>query len=384
MEIGNDIYYIGVNDHNISLFEGQYRVPYGMSYNSYVIKDEKIAVIDTVEVGFTDTWLNNLKNAIGNKQVDYLIIQHMEPDHSGSINGFLKLYPNAKIVSSQRSFVMMKQFFGNDYTGNQMVIENGSLLSLGKHDLTFVSAPMVHWPEVTVTFDKTEGVLFSADAFGKFGANDVSDKWEREACKYYFGIVGKFGPQVQVVLKKINDFDIKKICPAHGPVLEENLSYYIGLYDTWSRYLPQKSGVVIAYTSVYGNTKKAVLKLADLLKKGGKDVKLYNLAQCDMTDAIADAFCYDKLVLATTTYNSEIFPFMKEFISHLTERNYQGRVIGLIENGSWAPMANKVMKNMLEKSKNIQFTPTCVKILSSLNEESKGQLEMLARELIEN
>lgn len=382
MKIGNGIFSIGVNDHNIELFEGQYKVPFGMSYNSYVIVDEKIAVVDTVERDFCDTWLNNLKNIIGNRQVDYLIIQHMEPDHSGSISKFLNAYPNAIIASSCRSFSMMKQFFNVEYGKNQQNVENGSSLSLGKRTLSFYTAPMVHWPEVTLTFDNLERVLFSADAFGKFGANDVKEGWEREGRKYYFGIVGKFGAQVQAVLKKLSPLGIEKICPAHGPVLQKNLEHYLNLYDTWSRYLPEKRGVVIAYATVYGNTKEAALRLADLLKDKGEKVILYNLAECDMTDAIADAFCYDRLVLAATTYNSEVFPFMREFISHLTERNFQNRTVGIIENGTWAPMAAKVMKGMLEKSKSIKFTDTCVRILSKLDKESTVQLHALATELL--
>ena len=382
MIVTNDIKYIGVNDHEIDLFEGQYIVPNGMAYNSYAIIDEKIAIMDSVDAGFTKEWLDNIKNALEGREPDYLIVQHMEPDHSANIVSFINAYPNAKIVSSLQAFRMMKNFFGTDFKDKQIVVGEGSELSLGKHNLTFVTAPMVHWPEVIVTYDKTDKVLFSADGFGKFGALDVEEDWACEARRYYIGIVGKYGAQVQALLKKAAGLDIEIICPLHGPVLKENLSYYISLYDTWSSYRPEEEGIVIAYTSVYGNTKKAVEKLAKMLEeKGCPKVAVSDLARCDMAEAIEDAFRYSKIVLATTTYNAEIFPFMHQFITGLTERNYQNRTVALIENGTWAPMAAKVMKGMLEKSKNLTFTDTTVKILSSLNEESEAQLIALANEL---
>jgi len=382
MFITNDIKYIGVNDHKVDLFEGQYVVPNGMSYNSYVIIDEKIAVMDTVDAGFTHEWLDNLQNALGGRKPDYLIIQHMEPDHSANIMNFAKAYPDAVVVSSAKAFAMMKNFFGTDFSDNRIVIAEGDTLSLGNHTLAFVSAPMVHWPEVMVTYDTLDKVLFSADGFGKFGALDVEEDWVCEARRYYIGIVGKYGTQVQSLLKKASGLDISIICPLHGPVLKENLGYYLGLYNTWSSYQPEEEGIVIAYTSVYGNTKKAVLQLAEKLKaKGCPKVVVNDLARCDMAEAVEDAFRYSKLVLATTTYNAEIFPFMREFINHLTERNFSNRTVGIIENGSWAPLAAKVMKGMLENCKNLTFTDTTVRILSALNEESSAQLNSLSDEL---
>ncbi len=382
MRITNDIKYVGVNDRKIDLFEGQYVVPNGISYNSYVIIDEKIAVMDTVDANFTHEWLDNIQNTLGAKKPDYLIIQHMEPDHSANIVNFLNAYPEAKIVSSAKAFVMMKNFFGKDFSDKQVVVGEGETLCLGKHTLTFVTAPMVHWPEVIVTYDSCDKVLFSADGFGKFGALDADEEWACEARRYYIGIVGKYGAQVQSLLKKAAGLDIQTICPLHGPVLTENLGYYLGLYNTWSSYQVEEEGIVIAYTSVYGNTKKAVLQLADKLRANGcPKVVVNDLARCDMAEAVEDAFRYSKLVLATTTYNAEIFPFMREFINHLTERNYSNRTVAFIENGSWAPMAAKVMKGMLEKSKNLTYAENTVKILSALNEESTNQLNALAEEL---
>lgn len=382
MYITNDIKYIGVNDRLLDFFEGQYRVPNGMSYNSYVILDDKIAVMDTVDARFTDEWLGKLKDTLASRSPDYLIVQHMEPDHSANIFNFTKEYPDAKIVASSKAFAMMKGFFGVDFSGKGIIVGDGDTLCLGKHTLSFVTAPMVHWPEVIVTFDSTDKVLFSADAFGKFGALDTDEAWETEARRYYIGIVGKYGAQVQSLLKKTAAMDISDICPLHGPALRENISHYIGLYKTWSSYAPEDEGVVIAYTSVYGNTKKAVLRLAETLReKGCPSVTVHDLARCDMAEAVADAFRYDRLVLATTTYNADIFPFMREFIDHLTERNFGGRRVALIENGSWAPMAAKVIRGMLEKSKNLEFTDTTVKITSALNEESTAQLDALANEL---
>ena len=382
MKITNDIRYIGVNDHKIDLFEGQYAVPNGMSYNSYVILDEKIAVMDTVDVNFTHEWLDNLQSALGGRSPDYLIVQHMEPDHSANIVSFVKAYPDATLVSSAKAFAMMKNFFGTDFTDRRIVIGEGDTLTLGHHTLTFFTAPMVHWPEVIVTYDNTDRVLFSADGFGKFGALDVEEDWACEARRYYIGIVGKYGAQVQSLLKKASGLDITAICPLHGPVLTEDLGYYLNLYNVWSSYQPEEDGIVIAYTSVYGNTKKAVLQLADQLRaKGCPRVVVNDLARCDMAEAVEDAFRYSKLVLATTTYNADIFPFMRTFIEHLTERNYSNRTVALIENGSWAPLAAKVMRTMLEKSKNISFTETSVKILSALNEESGAQLSALSDEL---
>ena len=382
MEITKDIKYIGVNDHDIDLFEGQYVVPNGMSYNSYLILDEKVAVFDTVDQHFGAEWLENLKSELGSRKPDYLIVQHMEPDHSANIAAFMDVYPDAVIVSSAKSFSMIKQFFGKDFADNQMVVKEGDTLTLGQHTLTFIGAPMVHWPEVIVTYDNYDKVLFSADGFGKFGALDAEEDWACEARRYYIGIVGKYGPYVQKLLAKAADLDIQMICPLHGPVLKENLDYYVGLYNTWSSYEVETEGVVIAYTSVYGNTKKAVELLADKLReKGCPKVVVDDLARCDMAEAVEDAFRYGKLVLATTTYNGEIFPFMREFINHLTERNYQKRTVGMIENGSWVPVAAKVMKKMLEVSKDLNYTETTVTIKSALNEASAAAVDALADEL---
>ncbi len=382
MKITNDIKYIGVNDHKIDLFEGQYIVPNGMAYNSYAIIDEKIAIMDTVDVNFTKEWLKNIKNELSDRIPDYLIVQHMEPDHSANIKNLVNEYPEVKIVSSAPAFKMMKQFFGTDFAERQVVVGEGDTLSLGKHNLTFVTAPMVHWPEVIVTYDSTDKVLFSADGFGKFGALDIEEDWACEARRYYIGIVGKYGAQVQALLKKAATLDIEKICPLHGPVLSENLGYYINLYDIWSSYGVESEGVVIAYTSVYGNTKKAVEKLAEMLKENGcPKVVVNDLARCDMAEAVEDAFRYGKIVLATTTYNSDVFPFMREFINHLVERGYKNRTIGFIENGSWAPVATKVMTKMLEKCKNLTYTESTVRIMSALSEDSEKQLKALADEL---
>ena len=382
MTITKDIKYIGVNDHEVDLFEGQYIVPNGMAYNSYAIIDEKIAIMDTVDKNFLHQWLDNIQGALEGRKPDYLIVQHMEPDHSANIANFLKVYPEATVVSSAKAFAMMKNFFGDDYADRRIVVGEGDTLSLGVHTLAFVTAPMVHWPEVIVTYDVHDKVLFSADGFGKFGALDVEEDWACEARRYYIGIVGKYGPQVQALLKKAATLDISIICPLHGPVLTENLGYYINLYDIWSSYRVESEGIVIAYTSVYGNTKAAVDLLEQKLKeKGCPKVVVHDLARTDMAEAVEDSFRYGKLVLATTTYNADIFPFMKEFIHHLTDRNYQNRTIGLIENGSWAPLAAKVMRKMFEGSKNLTFTDTTVKILSALNDESKAQIEALAGEL---
>jgi flavorubredoxin/flavin reductase (DIM6/NTAB) family NADH-FMN oxidoreductase RutF len=382
MHISKGVKYIGVNDHKVDLFEGQYVVPNGMSYNSYAIIDEKIAIMDTVDVNFTHEWLDNLQNALGNRKPDYLIVQHMEPDHSANIVNFIKAYPNAVVVSSAKAFAMMKNFFGTDFADNRIIVGEGDTLSLGEHTLTFVTAPMVHWPEVIVTYDSKDKILFSADGFGKFGALDVEEDWACEARRYYIGIVGKYGAQVQALLKKAAGLDIEIICPLHGPVLTENLGYYIGLYNTWSSYQPEEEGIVIAYTSVYGNTKKAVMQLAEKLRaNGAPKVVINDLARCDMAEAVEDAFRYSKLVLATTTYNADIFPFMREFIDHLTERNFSNRTVAFIENGSWAPLAAKVMAGMLEKCKNLTYTDTTVRILSALNEDSSTQLNSLAEEL---
>ncbi|MCB6994540.1 MBL fold metallo-hydrolase [bacterium 210820-DFI.6.37] len=379
MEITKDIRYIGVNDHDIDLFEGQYPVENGMAYNSYVIIDDKIAVFDTVDARFTDQWMGNLDKALEGRTPDYLIIQHMEPDHSANIANFMEKYTDTRIVGSAKAFTMIKQFFGTDFSDRQIVVKEKDTLELGKHTLTFIAAPMVHWPEVMVTYDSCDKVLFSADAFGKFGALDVEEDWACEARRYYIGIVGKYGGQVQSLLKKAAGLDIEMICPLHGPALKENLNYYIGLYDTWSSYGTETEGVMIAYTSVYGNTKKAVEALAEMLEeKGCPKVVVNDLARCDMTEAVEDAFRYGKLILATTTYNGDVFPFMKEFIDHLTERNFQNRVVGMIENGSWAPMAAKVMKKMLENSKNLTLAEPVVSIRSALNEDSRGQLAALA------
>ncbi|MBQ2897823.1 MAG: FprA family A-type flavoprotein [Clostridia bacterium] len=384
MKITNDIKYIGVNDHKIDLFEGQYVVPNGMSYNSYVILDEKIAVLDTVDAKFTDQWLRNISFVLDGKKPDYLIVQHMEPDHSANIAIFAEKFPEAKIVASAKAFVMMKNFFGTDFSQKQIVVGEGDNLLLGKHNLTFVTAPMVHWPEVIVTYDSYDKVLFSADGFGKFGALDVEEDWACEARRYYIGIVGKYGAQVQALLKKAKSLDIGTICPLHGPVLNENLGYYIGLYDTWSSYEPEEDGVVIAYTSVYGNTKKAVENLSQKLRqKGCPKVIVNDLARCDMAEAVEDSFKLSKTVFATTTYNADIFPFMREFLLNLTERNFQNRTVAFIENGSWAPVATKVMKEILEKSKNLKILDTQVKIMSALNDENEKQLDLLANELCE-
>jgi len=385
MFISNDIKYIGVNDHKIDLFEGQYVVPNGMAYNSYLIMDDKTAIMDTVDQNFTHEWLDNIHKVLGNKAPDYLVIQHMEPDHSANIANFMGLYATTKIVSSAKAFAMMKNFFGDDYAERRIVVEEGDTLELGTHTLAFVAAPMVHWPEVIVTYDTYEKILFSADGFGKFGALDVEEEWDCEARRYFIGIVGKYGAQVQALLKKAAGLEIRAICPLHGPVLTENLGHYLSLYNTWSSYEAESDGVVIAYTSVYGHTRAAVQQLEEKLKaKGAPKVVVHDLARGDMAEAVEDAFRYGKLVLATTTYNAEIFPFMRTFINHLTERNYQNRTIGLIENGSWAPLAAKVMAGLFEKSKNLRFTNTTVRIKSALNAESCGQLEAMAEELCQD
>ena len=382
MFITNDIRYVGVNDHQVDLFEGQYKVPGGMAYNSYVILDEKIAIMDTVDKNFTHEWLDNIQSVLGGRKPDYLVVQHMEPDHAANVGNFMKLYPETTIVSSAKAFNMMGPFFGTCYEDRRIVVGEGDTLSLGKHTLAFVAAPMVHWPEVIVTYDALDKVLFSADGFGKFGALDVDEPWDDEARRYYIGIVGKYGAQVQALLKKAATLDIQTICPLHGPVLKENLGHYIRLYDLWSSYTVETEGVVIAYTSIYGNTKAAVEKLADKLRANGcPKVIVHDLARCDMAQAVADAFRYSKLVLATTTYNADVFPFMKEFIHHLTERNFRNRTVALMENGSWAPLAAKVMRKMLEECKNLSFTETTVHILSALNETSAKQVDALANEL---
>ncbi len=382
MNITNDIRYIGVNDHKIDLFEGQYVVPNGMAYNSYVIMDEKIAVMDTVDRNFTHEWLDHLTAVLAGRQPDYLIVQHMEPDHSANIANFMNLYPDVKIVSSAKAFQMMQNFFGTDYANRRVVVKENDMLTLGKHTLTFVGAPMVHWPEVLMTYDSTDKVLFSADGFGKFGALDVDEDWACEARRYYFGIVGKYGAQVQAVLKKAAALDIQIICPLHGPVLTDNLGYYIGLYDTWSSYGVESEGIAVFYTSVYGNTKRAAEKLAEALKRNGcPKVVLNDLAREDMAECVEDAFRYGRIVLATTTYNAEIFPFMRTFIEELTERNFSKRVVGFIENGSWAPQAEKIMKKMLEGCKNLSFSENTVHIKSALNDESNAQIQALADEL---
>ena len=382
MTVTNDIRYIGVDDHEIDLFEGQYIVPNGMSYNSYAIIDEKIAIMDTVDKNFAEEWLNNVEKALEGRTPDYLVVHHMEPDHSANVDKFLTTYPEAVVVASNKAFTMMKQFFGTDYADRRIVVGEGDTLALGKHTLTFATAPMVHWPEVIVSYDSCDKVLFSADAFGKFGALDTEEDWACEARRYYIGIVGKYGPSAQALLKKAAGLDIEIICPLHGPVLKENLGYYINLYDIWSSYRPEDEGVLIAYTSVYGNTKKAVELLAEkLTEKGCPKVAVADLARDDMAEAVEDAFRYSKLVLATTTYNGDMFPFMKEFINHLTERNYQNRTVAFMENGSWGPMAAKAMAKMLENSKNLTYTENNVKILSALSEESNKQIEALAEEL---
>lgn len=382
MFVTKDIRYIGVNDHDVDLFEGQYTVENGMSYNSYVILDEKVAVMDTVDAHFGVEWLQNLETELNGRRPDYLVVQHMEPDHSANIAVFMETYPEAQIVSSAKAFVMMQQFFGTDFPERKVVVGEGSTLKLGRHTLTFVTAPMVHWPEVIVTYDSTDKVLFSADGFGKFGALDVEEDWADEARRYYIGIVGKYGAQVQALLKKAAALDIAIICPLHGPVLNENLGYYLDKYNTWSSYAVEDEGVVIAYTSVYGHTKEAVEELAEKLnQRGCPNVVVADLARCDMAEAVADAFHYSKLVLATTTYNATIFPHMQNFIDHLTARNYQGRTVGMIENGAWAPMAAKVMKKMLETSKNLTYTDTTVTVKCTLNDASRAQIDALADEL---
>lgn len=382
MFVTEDIRYIGVNDHDVDLFEGQYTVENGMSYNSYVILDEKVAVMDTVDAHFGVEWLQNLETELNGRRPDYLVVQHMEPDHSANIAVFMETYPEAQIVSSAKAFVMMQQFFGTDFPERKVVVGEGSTLKLGRHTLTFVTAPMVHWPEVIVTYDSTDKVLFSADGFGKFGALDVEEDWADEARCYYIGIVGKYGAQVQALLKKAAALDIAIICPLHGPVLNENLGYYLDKYNTWSSYAVEDEGVVIAYTSVYGHTKEAVEELAEKLnQRGCPNVVVADLARCDMAEVVADAFRYSKLVLATTTYNATIFPHMQNFIDHLTARNYQGRTVGMIENGAWAPMAAKVMKKMLETSKNLTYTDTTVTVKCALNDASRAQIDALADEL---
>ena len=382
MFVTEDIRYIGVNDHDVDLFEGQYTVENGMSYNSYVILDEKVAVMDTVDAHFGVEWLQNLETELNGRRPDYLVVQHMEPDHSANIAVFMETYPEAQIVSSAKAFVMMQQFFGTDFPERKVAVGEGSTLELGRHTLTFVTAPMVHWPEVIVTYDSTDKVLFSADGFGKFGALDVEEDWADEARRYYIGIVGKYGAQVQALLKKAAALDIAIICPLHGPVLNENLGYYLDKYNTWSSYAVEDEGVVIAYTSVYGHTKEAVEELAEKLnQRGCPNVVVADLARCDMAEAVADAFRYSKLVLATTTYNATIFPHMQNFIDHLTARNYQGRTVGMIENGAWAPMAAKVMKKMLETSKNLTYTDTTVTVKCALNDASRAQIDALADEL---
>ncbi len=382
MNISENIKYIGVNDHKIDLFEGQYIVPDGMAYNSYAVIDEKIAIMDSVDAAFGDEWISNIKTALGGKTPDYLVVQHMEPDHSASITVFTNEYPQAKIVSSAKAFAMMKNFFGTDFAERQIIVGEGDTLCLGDHTLNFYTAPMVHWPEVIVTYESTEKVLFSADAFGKFGALDVDAEWACEARRYYFGIVGKYGAQAQALLKKAAALDIKTICPLHGPVLKENLGYYLDLYNTWSSYGVESEGVVIAYTSVYGNTKKAVMMLADELRAAGcKKVVVNDLARCDMAEAVEDAFRYGKVVFATTTYNADIFPFMREFIDHLTERNFQKKTVAFIENGTWAPVATKTMMGMLEKCKNLTYAQNTVKILSAPNVVNEQEIKALAAEL---
>lgn len=382
-KITNDIIYVGVNDHKIDLFEGQYDVPNGMAYNSYIVLDEKITVFDSVDENFKDEWLGNISEVLGDKHPDYLVVQHMEPDHSANIAAFAEKYPNAKIVGNARTFKMIEQFFGVDFADRRVVVADGETLSTGKHSFTFIFAPMVHWPEVMTTYDSTDKVLFSADGFGKFGALDVEEDWACEARRYYFGIVGKYGAQVQTLLKKAATLDIEIICPLHGPVLSENLNYYLGLYNTWSSYGVESEGVVIAYTSVYGNTKKAVESLEKKLKaKGCPKVAVNDLARCDMAEAVEDAFRYGKIILATTTYNGDIFPFMREFINHLVERGFKNKTVGFIENGSWAPLATKVMKEMLGSCKNLTFTEGNVKILSAPNGQNEEEIEALADEIL--
>ena len=385
MEISNDIFYVGVNDHDIDLFEGQYVVENGMAYNSYVIVDDKIAVMDSVDKRFKDEWLENIENVLQGRTPDYLIVQHMEPDHSANIMSFVEKYPNVQIVSSAKSFVMMKQFFKNDFSNQRIVVKEKDTLELGKHTLTFIMAPMVHWPEVMVTYDNVDKVLFSADGFGKFGALDVEEDWACEARRYYFGIVGKYGMQVQALLKKASTLDIQTICPLHGPVLSQNLDYYLGLYQTWSSYGVESEGVMIAYSSVYGHTQKAVELLAEKLKEAGcVKVSVNDLAREDMAEVVEDAFRYGKIVFASTTYNADIFPCMKEFIHHLTEKNFQKKTVAFIENGSWAPMATKVMKTMMEKCKDMTYLENNVTILSALSDENVQEIEQLSKELMES
>ena len=381
MFISETVKYIGVNDHQVDLFEGQYIVPNGMAYNSYAILDEKIAIMDTVDVNFLEPWLQNMEAALEGRKPDYLVVQHMEPDHSANIHAFAKAFPEAKIVSSAKAFAMMQAFFGTDFADRRIVVTEGDTLSLGSHTLAFVTAPMVHWPEVIMTYDVQDKILFAADGFGKFGALDVEEDWACEARRYYIGIVGKYGAQVQAVLKKAATLDIQTICPLHGPVLQENLGYYLNLYDIWSSYRPEDEGVVIAYSSIYGHTKKAVELLAQKLEEAGNTVAVHDLARCDMAEAVEDAFRYSKLVLATTTYNGSIFPYMHTFIHHLTERSYQNRTVAFMENGSWAPVANRVMKKLLENSKDLTFAQNDVRINSALNAESMAQVEALAKEL---
>lgn len=382
-KITNDIMYVGVNDHELDLFEGQYDVPNGMAYNSYMVLDEKITVFDSVDENFKDEWLGNISEVLGDGQPDYLIVQHMEPDHSANISAFAEKYPNAKIVGNAKTFKMIEQFFGVDFADRQVIVKDGETLCTGKHTFTFIFAPMVHWPEVMTTYDSTDKVLFSADGFGKFGALDVEEDWACEARRYYFGIVGKYGAQVQVLLKKAAALDIEIICPLHGPVLSENLDYYLGLYNTWSSYGVESDGVVIAYTSVYGNTKKAVEKLEEKLKeKGCPKVAVNDLARCDMAEAVEDAFRYGKIILATTTYNGDIFPFMREFIENLVERGFKNKTVGFVENGSWAPLAAKVMKEMLGNCKNLTFTEANVTILSAPKGHNEEEIEALAEEIL--
>ncbi len=382
-KVTNDIIYVGVNDHKIDLFEGQYDVPNGMAYNSYIVLDEKITVFDSVDENFKDEWLGNISEVLGDKHPDYLVVQHMEPDHSANISAFAEKYPDAKIIGNAKTFKMIEQFFGVDFADRRVVVADGETLCTGKHSFTFIFAPMVHWPEVMTTYDSTDKVLFSADGFGKFGALDVEEDWACEARRYYFGIVGKYGAQVQGLLKKAAALDIEVICPLHGPVLSENLDYYLGLYNTWSSYGVESEGVVIAYTSVYGNTKKAVESLEKKLKaKGCPKVAVNDLARCDMAEAVEDAFRYGKIILATTTYNGDIFPFMREFINHLVERGFKNKTVGFIENGSWAPLATKVMKEMLGSCKNLTFTEGNVKILSAPNGQNEEEIEALAEEIL--
>ena len=383
MEIAKGLFYVGVNDRTLDLFEGQYPVPNGMAYNSYVITDEKVAVFDSVDKNFGAEWLDNIQAVLNGRSPDYLIVQHMEPDHSANVAAFMEKYPSAQIVASARAFVMMKNYFRTEFSERKIVVDDGDTLSLGGRTLRFIAAPMVHWPEVLLTYDETNQVLFSADAFGKFGALDTDEDWACEARRYYFGIVGKYGVQVQNVLKKIAGVPVKVICPLHGPILQENLEYYFGLYNIWSSYGVESEGVFIAYTSVYGNTKKAVETLAEALQNAGEKVVVTDLARSDMSEAVEDAFRYGKIVLATTTYNGEIFPFMRDFIDHLVEHNFQNKKVGFIENGSWAPVATRVMKTKLEKCKNLTFTEANVKILSVMTEENKAQIDALVQELLE-